>query len=186
MRRLLLIAERNMVHIIPAAAQHSAALASLSQQTFVDAFGKDNNPADLHNYVSRAFSETTIRQELLDPNSAFYLACLHEEPIGYLKLRRGGTPRALPDCKALELQRIYVQQRVVGRGIGARLMQTAIDYARQAGHRVLWLGVWEHNPSAIAFYRKWGFTKFDTHTFMIGQDAQTDWLMRKSLANEES
>ena len=174
-----------MVNIISAAAQHSAVLASLSQQTFVDAFGKDNNPADLHNYVSQAFSETTIRQELLDPDSAFYLAYLHEEPIGYLKLRRGGTPRALPDCKALELQRIYVQQRAVGRGIGAQLMQTAVDYALKAEYHVLWLGVWERNPSAIAFYQKWGFAKFGTHTFMIGQDAQTDWLMRKSLANEK-
>ena len=163
-----------MVHIIPAAAQHSAVLASLSQQTFVDAFGKDNNPADLNAYVSQAFSKATIRQELLDPSCSFYLAYLHEEPIGYLKLRQGSTPRALQDRKALELQRIYVQQRAVGRGIGARLMQTAIDYARQAGHRVLWLGVWERNPSAIAFYRKWGFAKFGTHTFMIGQDAQTD------------
>ena len=174
-----------MVNIIPAAEQHSAVLASLSQQTFVDAFGKDNNPVDLHDYVSQAFDEATIRQELLDPNSAFYLAYLQEEPIGYLKLRRGSTPDALRDYQALELQRIYVRQRVVGQGIGARLMQTAIDYARQARHRVLWLGVWEHNPSAIAFYRKWGFTKFGTHTFMIGQDAQTDWLMRKSLANKE-
>ncbi len=173
-----------MVNIVPAAAQHSAILASLSQQTFVDAFGEDNNPADLNAYVSQAFSEATIRQELLDVSSAFYLAYLHEEPIGYLKLRRGGTPRVLQDYKALELQRIYVQQRAVGRGIGARLMQTAVDYAHQAGCHVLWLGVWEHNPLAIAFYQKWGFTKFDTHSFMIGRDAQTDWLMQKSLTNK--
>lgn len=174
-----------MINIIRAAAQHSAVLASLSQQTFVDAFGKDNNPIDLNAYVSQAFSEATIQQELLDPGSVFYLAYLQEEPIGYLKLRRGRTPNTLRHCQAMELQRIYVQQRAVGRGIGARLMQTAVDYARQAGYRVLWLGVWERNPSAIAFYQKWGFSKFDTHTFMIGQDAQTDWLMQKLLDNEE-
>jgi GNAT superfamily N-acetyltransferase len=175
-----------MIHIIPAAAQHSAVLASLSRQTFVDAFGKENNPTDLNAYVDEAFSETTIRQELLDPNSAFYLAYLQEELIGYLKLRRGRTPSALRDCQALELQRIYVQQRAIGRGVGARLMQAAVDYARQAECYVLWLGVWERSPSAIAFYQKWGFTKFSTHTFMIGQDAQTDWLMQKLLTNEAS
>ena len=185
MRRLLLIAERDMIDIIPAAAQHSAVVAALSQQTFVDAFVKDNNPADLNAYVSQAFSEATIQQELSDPSSAFYLAYLQEELIGYLKLRRGSAPDALRDCKALELQRIYVRQRAVGRGIGAQLMQTAVDYALKAEYHVLWLGVWERNPSAIAFYRKWGFTKFGTHTFMIGKDAQTDWLMQKSLTEKE-
>lgn len=105
------------------------------------------------------------------------------ELIGYLKLRWGSTPRALQGSKALELQRIYVQQRAIGQGIGARSMQTAVDHAHQAAYHILWLGVWEHNPAAITFYQIWGFTKFGTHTFMIGQDAQTNWLMQKSIGS---
>jgi GNAT superfamily N-acetyltransferase len=173
-----------MVHVTPAGVQHKKVLASMGKQTFIDAFGVDNNPADLDAYVSQAFSEDTVRRELLDPNSAVYIAYQKGEPIGYLKLRQGVAPQALQDSRALELQRIYVQQRALGQGIGARLMQTAIDHANRGGYRILWLGVWERNPLAINFYQRWGFTKFGTHIFTIGQDAQTDWLMQKLLIDQ--
>lgn len=173
-----------MIHIAPATSHDSTLLTTLSRQTFVDAFGKDNDEADLKAYVEQAFSEPTIRQELSDPNASFYIAYQDDNPIGYLKLRRGKVPDQLQDQWALELQRIYVHQYALGQGVGARLMQTAIDYAQKCHYQVLWLGVWEHNPSAIAFYQKWGFKKFGSHTFMIGQDAQTDWLMQKQLVEE--
>ena len=175
-----------MIHVAPASSHDSALLATLGYQTFVDAFGKDNNEADLRAYVEQAFSEPTIRQELSDSNASFYIAYQKDDPAGYLKLRQGQVPDQLQGRRVLELQRIYVHQHALGQGIGARLMQTAVDYARERRYEVLWLGVWERNPSAIAFYQKWGFAKFGSHTFMIGQDAQTDWLMQKQLNTNES
>ena len=170
-----------MIQIQLATPQHSAALARLACQTFVDAFGKDNNEADLKAYVDEAFREDTLKRELADPAAAFYLAVAGNEWLGYAKLRRGALPDQLTERSAVELQRIYVHQHALGQGIGAQLMQTAIDYAQQHKYKALWLGVWERNPSAIAFYQRWGFTQFGTHTFMIGQDAQTDWLMQRRI-----
>ena len=170
-----------MVRIIPATVQHSAALACLARKTFVDAFAKDNHESDLREYVDQAFNEQTIYQELADPNAAFYVACEDRELLGYLKLRQGTTPSQLQERNALELQRIYVHQHAIGRGIGAQLTQAALDAARQRDANVLWLGVWERNPAAIAFYQRWGFVIFGSHIFYVGQDAQTDLLMQKSL-----
>ena len=172
------------MQIVPATVQHSTLLANLGRQTFVDAFGKDNNEADLNEYVDQAFNESTIRQELRDPNATFYIAYEDKIPVGYLKLRKGRGPDQLRAKRVLELQRIYVHQHAIGRGVGARLMQTAITQALRRNAEVLWLGVWEHNPTAMAFYRKWGFRVFGSYTFYVGQDPQTDLLMQKDLSHE--
>jgi ribosomal protein S18 acetylase RimI-like enzyme len=65
--------------------------------------------------------------------------------------------------------------------VAAALMQACLDQARKAEHDVVYLGVWEHNPRAIAFYRKWGFEKVGEHVFLLGDDEQTDWLMLRPL-----
>jgi ribosomal protein S18 acetylase RimI-like enzyme len=69
----------------------------------------------------------------------------------------------------------------IGKGIGKALMLKCIEIAREKKSDVLWLGVWENNQRAIDFYTKWGFEKFSTHIFMLGDDPQTDWLMKKEL-----
>ncbi len=119
---------KSNVKIQPAVPQHSAALAHLSRQTFVDAYEKDNNEADFRAYVDEAFSEATIARELADANAAFFLATADDEWLGYIKLRGGTPPHQLTKPNAIELQRIYVYQHAIGRGVGAQLMQTAIGY----------------------------------------------------------
>ena len=170
-----------MIHILPATTQQSLALARLARETFVDAFGKDNDKVNLNEYVTQAFSDSTIRQELTDPAADFYLAYEGEAPLGYLKLRKGEGPDQLRGQCVLELQRIYVHQHAIGRGIGAQLMKTAITSARQQNADTLWLGVWEHNPTAITFYQKWGFSIFGSHLFHMGHDPQTDLLMQAMI-----
>ncbi len=156
-------------------------LAVLSRQTFVEAFEKDNNEQDFYIYVDEAFRESTIRQELADSKAMFFVAYEQASLVGYLKLRSDRTQSQLAGERALELQRIYVQQSAIGKGIGTRLMQTALDYAQANRFNILWLGVWEHNPQAIAFYEKWGFRTFSSHVFMMGNDPQTDLLMKRSV-----
>ena len=82
---------------------------------------------------------------------------------------------------ALEIARIYAVQKSIGKGVGRALMQHCIEIARQRNFRIIWLGVWEKNQKAITFYSKWGFEKFGDHMFMLGNDPQTDWLMKKVL-----
>lgn len=101
--------------------------------------------------------------------------------MGYIKLSDAEVPEKLKEFDALEIARIYVVKEKIGWGIGKSLMDFAFSFARQMKKPVTWLGVWEHNSHAISFYRKYGFEKFDEQIFMVGNDAQTDWLMKKEV-----
>nr|WKN38032.1 arsenic resistance N-acetyltransferase ArsN2 [Tunicatimonas sp. TK19036] len=169
------------IQIKPATPTDAAQLTVLGRQTFVEAFEKDNNPQDFWAYVDEAFQETTIQQELSDPHSAFFIAYTENEAVGYLKLRFDHTPTQLHGTKALEIQRIYVQQSAIGKGIGAQLLQVALRYAQTNAYTTAWLGVWEHNARAITFYQKWDFQIFGSHRFMMGNDPQTDLLMKREI-----
>ena len=88
---------------------------------------------------------------------------------------------ATPDEKALEIERIYAVREYIGKNVGKVLLDDCLQWAKQQGSTVVWLGVWEHNPRAIAFYKKWGFEKFGEHKFVLGTDSQIDWLMKREL-----
>lgn len=81
----------------------------------------------------------------------------------------------------MEIERIYVAKEFQGKGLGRRLMTYAISAAMQRKKAYVWLGVWEKNEKALAFYRKNGFYQIGTHTFVMGDDPQTDYIMRKDL-----
>ena len=100
-----------------------------------------------------------------------------EQPAGYAKLRTGHADPSVTGPEPVELERLYVGRHVIGSGVGAALMQASLDAAQAAGHRTVWLGVWERNARAISFYVKWGFRIVGEHTFMLGTDAQRDLIM---------
>ncbi len=161
-----------------ASSDDAAVLAHLGRLTFVEAFAQQNDPLDFAQYVSEAFSEAQFRREFSEPGAHFCLAYVGDTPVGYAKWRTNDEPDALKGRKNLELQRIYVLAAHQGDKIGQALLQTAITYARKQHYQHLWLGVWEHNQKAIAFYERAGFTQFDSHPFMLGSDLQTDWLFK--------
>ncbi|MBC7919489.1 MAG: GNAT family N-acetyltransferase [Ferruginibacter sp.] len=163
----------------PVTPANLSTLIQLSRQTFTEAFGSQNKPENMDAYVSRAFSEAQLGEEVRDPRARFFLALAGPEPVGYAKLRQGKQPAELEGYHAVEIQRIYVLASAKGQGIGKRLMQSCLDTARSEGYGVVWLGVWEHNPRAIAFYRQWGFEVFSAYLFPFGDEDQTDLLMRK-------
>jgi ribosomal protein S18 acetylase RimI-like enzyme len=147
----------------------AAALAALALETFVDAFGADNRPEDIGAYTSAEFGEAQQRRELSDPN----IVTLLVDGVAYAQLRR--TPDS-PHGE-VELARFYVHRGHHGRGVAQALMDSVIDHARNLGATRLWLGVWERNARAIAFYRKCGFVQCGTQPFLLGSDLQTDWVM---------
>jgi len=100
--------------------------------------------------------------------------------MGYFKLREK-TAKGLEGYQVLELERIYVVKDHHGVGLASQLMQKAVDIGQKKGFDYLWLGVADTNHRALAFYRKWGFIEFDTHIFQLGQDPQTDLLLKKKL-----
>lgn len=167
------------LHIRTASTADVSPLATLAERTFRDTFADENSTQDMEAYVRTAFSPAGVRAELADKANTFLLAIIGGtgQPTGYAKLRTGTTDPGVTGTDPVELQRLYVDRHAIGHGIGAALMQASIDAARSAGHRTLWLGVWEHNPRAISFYEGWGFETVGEHIFRLGSDDQRDLIM---------
>lgn len=159
-------------------------IADLSQQTFYDTFAADNTDADMTKFLGEQFTKGRLMLEVGQPENNFLLAYSGDEVAGYLKLREGKKLKELEGVKTMEIARLYVVTNFIGQGIGKRLMQTAIDIALEKQNEVVWLGVWERNHRAINFYRSWGFEKFGECDFLLGDDLQRDWLMKKELREE--
>ena len=157
-------------------------LQSISRTTFHETFAADNSEADMAHYLEHNLSASRLAQELVNPESRFYFAEDDDgNVLGYLKTNTGAAQSEPQDPQALEIERIYVLAAHHGRGVGAALYRQARHDAEQQGAPYLWLGVWEHNRSALQFYQKHGFTAFASHTFTLGSDAQTDILMKLDL-----
>lgn len=156
-------------------------LLSLGIKTFRDTFDEYNTSENMLLYINKTFTKKNIELEMQEPGTVFFLASDGRKAAGYAKLRTGRQPKGLEDPAALEIERLYAHRHYIGKRVGNILMQTCQAYAKKKGFKTIWLGVWEHNARAIAFYEKNGFQKFGEHTFVLGRDAQTDWLMKKHL-----
>lgn len=153
-------------------------LQQVARQTFRETFAEVNTPENMCKYLDERFSTAQLGAELQNPQSEFYVATMGERVIGYLKLNYGAAQTELQEEGALEIERIYVIGEFHGKQVGQLLYDRAIGIAREKGASYVWLGVWENNKRAIAFYRKNGFVAFDTHTFILGDERQTDLLMK--------
>ena len=156
-------------------------LAALGAKTFYDTFSAHNTVEDMNLYLQKNFTLEHVEKEINDPASIFLLARDGDSVVGYAKLRSSEQPNELGDVPGLEIERIYSAKEYLGKKVGKALMLGCLAIAAKEGFKTVWLGVWEHNPKAIAFYEKWGFEKFGAHSFMLGTDAQTDLLMKKNL-----
>lgn len=156
---------------------------NLSWQTFFDTFHQHNTKEDMELFLKLNFNEEAVRRELFNKQNTFMIAYVKKQVVGYVKLSVGNQPAALDAEKAIEISRLYAIKEKIGSGVGKALMNACIDAGKLKNKDVLWLGVWEHNQRAIQFYRRWGFEKFGEQTFMLGNDAQNDWLMKKTLVN---
>lgn len=156
-------------------------LQKIGRQTFFETFSAGNTEENMTKYLEEGFSEEKLTTELNDRNSEFYLASLDHHVIGYLKLNFGQTQTEIKDDKAVEIERIYVLKEFHGKKVGQLLYEKAMQIAKQINAVYVWLGVWEENPRAINFYKKNGFVEFDKHIFKLGDDEQTDIMMKLKL-----
>ena len=150
-------------------------------ETQLDTFGKLNTPENMEAFIQKTFNMHQLKSELQEPGSIYYMAWDGEEPSGFLRLRVNPESEEHLGSNAIELQRIYVLKKFLGRKIGFQLMQTALAYARKNKFEWIWLGVWEKNPNAYAFYKRLGFERFSEHIFWMGPEPQTDWLLKLKL-----
>ena len=160
-------------------------LSTFAADSFRETFGADNTEADMAKYLAEAFSPAIQAAEITDPASIILLAETPEceggaQLAGYAYLVRGEPPACVAGPRPIELKRLYVGKSWHGRGVAASLMHAALQSAAAANAQTVWLGVWERNPRAVAFYAKHGFLRVGEHAFPLGQDIQTDWILARS------
>jgi ribosomal protein S18 acetylase RimI-like enzyme len=158
-------------------------LQQIGRQTFSETFAESNSAENMAKYIEEAYSYEKLSAELNDPDSFFYFAILGQDVIGYLKLNVGASQTEVKDNDALEIERIYVLKSFQGKRVGQMLFEKAIQIAKEQNAEFVWLGVWEKNKKAIQFYTKNGFVAFDQHVFVLGDEAQTDIMMKLELSN---
>lgn len=162
----------------------AAALAALAERTFRDTYAADNTPADMAAYVAQAYSPAHQARELADPAITTLVAAGPTgEFMAYAQVRRGAAPASVTGPAPVELWRFYVDRVHHGQGLAHQLMAAVLETAARRGAATLWLGVWERNARALAFYRKHGFVEVGAHTFVLGADQQADRLMARPLVD---
>jgi ribosomal protein S18 acetylase RimI-like enzyme len=177
-----------MTELVPisirrAGVRDAAALTAVAARLFEQTFGAANTPEDMQAFLAATYTLEKQTAELADQSRAAWLAeDASGAAIGFAQLRRGTTSDGVMAERPAEVQRIYADQSVHGRGVGRMLMERCVDQARAWGCDVLWLAVWEHNPRAIAFYEKEGFQRVGKQVFQLGSDMQHDQVMARNLS----
>ncbi|MDP3359750.1 MAG: GNAT family N-acetyltransferase [Lutibacter sp.] len=161
-------------------------LLNIGRQTFYEKFTENNSEENMLQYAAEAYTFEKILSEVNNPNSQFYLATINNQTVGYLKINFREAQTELQDPQALELERIYVLKEFQGKKIGQMLFEKTLELAKKAAVNYVWLGVWEENKSAIKFYEKNGLKAFSKHIFMLGNDPQTDIMMKIELNNAKT
>ena len=163
----------------------AALLADLGARTFRDAFGPDNAPADVEQHVAATHAPAAVAANLADPDATILIATdASGRPMGYAALLAGSAIAPVRAHAPLELERLYVENAATGGGVGSALMQAVLGHAADAGHDVVWLGVWERNTRAIRFYERWEFRAVGDKTFTVGTDVQRDLVLARSVGPE--
>jgi ribosomal protein S18 acetylase RimI-like enzyme len=156
-------------------------LQNVGRETFYETFAQYNSEDEMQKYLDKSFASEKLTKELNTIDSHFFIAWENENPIGYLKVNSGKAQTELQNETSLEIERIYVKSEYHGKKVGQILYDKALEIAVQEKKKYLWLGVWEENIRAVNFYKKNGFVEFDKHIFKLGNEEQTDLMMRKVL-----
>jgi diamine N-acetyltransferase len=170
-----------IVSIQYAEAADAESIAVLSRQAFSDTFAPYNTKENMEKFLKEQFYTALLIDEVRTEGNIFLLAKADEELAGYAYMRETEIPPELDDSPAIEIVRLYASQKNIGKGIGKALIDKCIQIAREMRKKLIWLCVWEHNQRAIDFYIKRGFERFGVHLFVLGDDLQNDWMMKKIL-----
>lgn len=156
-------------------------LQKVSRETFKATFDPYTAPNDMVRFLEEDYETVKLVKEIENPNSRFYFLMVQNEIAGYLKINVEDAQTEHLRENALEVERIYLRSSFQHRGLGNVLLDFAEKTAREEGKDYMWLGVYEKNVPAQHFYKRHGFSKVSQHTFQVGSDPQTDWLLVKKL-----
>ncbi|MEH7524836.1 GNAT family N-acetyltransferase [Bacillus sp. JJ1503] len=156
-------------------------LQEISIETFNDTFKDQNSPENMNAYLERAFNLKQLEKELSNMSSEFFFVYFHNEMAGYLKVNTNEAQSEEMGKESFEIERIYIKNKFQKHGLGKYLLNQAMEIAMDRKKKKIWLGVWEKNENAIAFYKKMGFVQTGAHSFYMGDEEQTDLIMTKTL-----
>ena len=159
----------------------AVALSAFARRTFIETFGEHNRAEDMDVYLARTYSATKQLAELAEENVVTLVSESEGALNAFAQLRRGPAPSCVTGPQPIEVVRFYVDSACQGRGLAHELMQAVFETARALGAQTIWLGVWERNDRAIAFYRKLGFATVGSQPFVLGTDVQTDHVMMRTV-----
>lgn len=159
----------------------SRILQEISYETFNETFKNQNSTENMNAYLEKAFNINQVEKELTNISSQFFLISLNNEVTGYLKVNTNGAQSEEMGDESLEIERIYIKKEFQKHGLGKYLLNKAIQIAEELNKSKIWLGVWEKNEKAIAFYKKMGFVQTGAHSFFMGDEEQVDFIMTKKL-----
>ncbi|TDL75349.1 GNAT family N-acetyltransferase [Rhodococcus qingshengii] len=169
------------IFIKPCTIEDLCILQDISYETFNETFKDQNSPEIMNAYLERAFNVKQLEKELSNIFSRFFFVYFNNEVAGYLKVNTHDAQSENMGQDSLEIERIYIRGKYQKLGLGKYLINKAIEIAVEQGKNKIWLGVWEKNENAIAFYKKIGFVQAGTHSFYMGDEEQIDFIMIKSL-----
>ncbi len=158
------------------------ALTEIGARTFSETFAADNTPEDMRMFLEATWQPELQRAEILDEGMDTLLACDATGALaGFAQVRVARPPAGIEVRAPVELKRFYVDKPWHGQGLARTLMASAEQAARARGGREFWLGVFQNNERALAFYRKCGFRIVGTQVFVVGTDPQKDYVMLREL-----
>jgi len=169
------------IRVRHASATDNSLLAELGARTFHDTFAKDNTPENMSAYLTASFSPKKQAAELSESSSVFLIVEVDGEVVGFARLKEGKPPTEIAGSNPIEIVRIYACKEWIGHGVGATLMKACLNEAEKRGCDIIWIGVWERNSQALAFYLNWGFVEFGKQPFQLGDDLQNDLLLQRSV-----
>ncbi|MCZ2247294.1 MAG: GNAT family N-acetyltransferase [Bacteroidia bacterium] len=156
-------------------------LQNIGKQTFYETFAASNTQEDMKKYLANSFSASQISAELNNPHTSYYFAWIKHTILAYMKINFGIAQSEFQHLNSMEIERLYVLKQYQRKSVGRQLLDFAIQTAQSKQLDYVWLGVWENNVKALNFYTKNGFEEFDKHIFVLGNDKQTDILMKRKI-----
>lgn len=170
-----------MLEIVKIGIEQVEELQVICRETYYDTFGAVNREEDIQDYMAQAYAIDVLKSELEDAESAVYFLKDADGIAGYLKLNCGFAQTEQVADNSMEIQRIYVRPSRKRRGYGTQLMNFSLEKAHEKHCSAIWLGVWEHNHAALAFYNRHGFRRVGEHHFQMGETIDTDYIYLKDL-----
>lgn len=161
--------------------EDSHQLQEISYETFNETFKDQNSLENMKAYLESAFNLNQLEKELSNISSEFFFVYFENEVAGYLKINTNDAQSEEMGDESLEIERIYIKNKFQKHGLGKYLLNQAIEMAMLREKKNIWLGVWEQNENAIAFYKKMGFVQTGAHSFTMGDEEQKDFIMTKNL-----